>query len=139
MISLNYVCDKTGFSFCRDGGSDMAIRCRDIWMCAKETHDIKLYYRTEHLNYCKFPIYVNLNNSGFIKVSDKSELDNIPAIQSNAITSITDKYYIDCGYNELSEKMKSHILRDRTIIDASFITDKYGDCVGYWGKRVVES
>ena len=139
MISLNYVCDKTGFTFCRGGGSDMSIRCQNVWMCAKEMFDVKLYYRTENLNYCKFPIYVNLNNLGLIKVSDKSELDNISNIQPNALTSITDKYYIDCAFIELSEKMKNHILRDRTIIDASFITDKYGDCVGYWVKRVIES
>lgn len=139
MISLKYVCDKVGFSYLRGGGSDMSIRYRNVWMCAKETYDIKIYYRTEHFNYCEFPIYVNLNNLGFIKVSDKSELDNISNIQLNVLTSITDKYYIDCGYNELSEKMKLHILKDKTIIDASFITDKYGDCVGYWVKRVVES
>lgn len=137
MISLNYVCDKTGFSFCRGGGSDMSIRCQDVWMCAKETYDIKIYYRTEHLNYCEFPIYVHLNNIGFIKVSNISELDNILNIQSSTLTCSTDKYYIDCPFNELSEKMKGHILRDRTIIDASYITNKYGDCVGYWIKRVI--
>lgn len=138
MISLNYVCDKTGFSFCRGGGSDMSIRCQDVWMCAKEMFDVKLYYRTENLNCCKFPIYVNFNNLGFIKVSDKSELDNISNIKTNILTSITDKYYLNCGYNELSEKMKWHILRDKTIIDAGFVDDKYGYTIGYWTKRVVE-
>jgi hypothetical protein len=137
MVKLDYVCDKTGFTFCRGGGSDMSIRCRDIWMCAKEMYDVKLYYRTENINYCDFPIYVNFNNLGYIKVSNKSELDNISNIKANILNSITDRHYIDCTFNELSEKMKNHILRDRTIIDASYITDKYGDCVGYWIKRII--
>lgn len=138
MVELNYVCEKTGFNFSLGSGSDMSIRCRDVRMCAKEMYDVKIYYRTENLYYCDFPIYVNFNNLGYVKVSNKSELDNISNIKTKILTSVIDKHYMNGRFEVISEKMKWHILRDKTIIDAGFVDDKYGYTIGYWTKRVVE-
>lgn len=136
MSKIEILCEKVGFDYRTCGGSDKSIRCADVWLCVKSTIKTDLYYRTRDCNCFEFPVYVNLKDGGFVKISNIADLDNVSRLPHVCVKPITEKFFSDDGYYNISSRLKSHVLKDKTIIDADFIFDKEGCCIGYWIEKI---